>query len=183
MTGSIQKKKYKSLSWISYKSPSPIHAGWNCPAVFRWIPSSAAFPKNAATPTRRQKQERNLWGHHLRRGFFPHSFKIFPSWFLPIDLVSFYVDGVIFFLEFWRILGTKTVAISLSSFHCPETKPCEALEKSKWNISQWGPDAVRCLASDRTGTSDRTYSVFKWTARDALCLEFIPAQDCEHSRQ
>lgn len=122
-------------------------------------------------------------GSSFKKGFFPHPFKYFLLNFCILTWYPFIQMGSFFFLELWRILGTKTVAIFLSSFHCPETKPYEALEKSKWDISQWGPAAVRCLASDRTGTSDRTYSVFKWPARDALCLKLIPAQDCEHRGQ
>lgn len=141
-------------------------------------PFSCCLPKNLRVDPNREASG----GRHSWKFFFPLPFKYFLLHFCFLTWYPLCRWGR-FFLELCRILGTWTIAIVLSSFHCQETKPYAALEKFKGSISQWGPDAVRCLASDRTGPSDRTYSVFKWSAKDTLCLKFIPAQDCEHSVQ
>lgn len=161
---------------------------WNSAALFSWVPSNVALQKNLHVDPD-SRSNRKTCGVIVQEAvsakcfFLLLPFKNFLLHFCILTWYPFKQMGSFFFLELCRIFHTKTATIFLSSFHCQETKACAALEKFKESIFQPGPAAVRCLASDRTGPSDRPYSVFKWSVRDALCLKFIPAQDCEHSVQ
>lgn len=165
---------------------SPADVVWNSAALFGCVPSHVALQNNLhVDPDSRSNRE--TCGVIIQEAVSAF-FMLLP--FKNFLFISVYWLGILsstwghfFFLEPYRIFHTKTATIFLSSFHCQETKPRAALKKFKESISQPGPAAVRCLASDRTRPSDRPYSVFKWSARDALCLKFIPAQDCEHSVQ